>query len=477
MERPTAEAIDQTIQQFTTLGVDQQVTELDISVYNNFTDKYDTVPASVFALQGYRYRDIFNVFKRERAHLSSVTVWGLADDGTWLSNFPINRLNPPLLFDDQLQAKPAYWGLVDPTKLPPVTRTLTVPAGGTCVGAANDVEWKLLPPNIVTTPNGTFEHFQVRWDKRFLYVRAEVADSTNDRADKVEFYVDDNNGKTTAYEADDAHYTLKRDGSHSPSFVARTERINGGYRVEAALPLRTPGVVDRALGFDLRVTDASRPGEAVSWNDSTSSQDTDTSKWGTLNLATAVSLVDARQATPVVDGVVDAAWAGAPEITTGVRIQGTGGATATAKLLWDDHHIYILAKVTDPVLDESSPNSWEQDSVEFFVDPNNAKTAGYEDDDGQYRVSFTNKQAISSNFGAYAIANNLKSATTLTPGGYLVEASIEVNTVPVARGGLLGFDLQVNDATAGARTAAATWHDPTSLSYLNTSRWGVVRLD
>jgi endo-1,4-beta-xylanase len=48
--------------------------------------------------------------------------------------------------------------------------------------------------------------------------------------------------------------------------------------------------------------------------------------------------------------------------------------------------------------------------------------------------------------------------------------------VPVARGALLGFDLQVNDATAGARTAAATWHDPTSLSYLNTSRWGVIRL-
>ncbi|WP_225947228.1 sugar-binding protein [Plantactinospora soyae] len=43
-------------------------------------------------------------------------------------------------------------------------------------------------------------------------------------------------------------------------------------------------------------------------------------------------------------------------------------------------------------------------------------------------------------------------------------------------GALVGFDLQVNDATGGTRTAATTWHDPTGQSYLNTSRWGAVGL-
>jgi endo-1,4-beta-xylanase len=47
-----------------------------------------------------------------------VTFWGLADDHTWLKTFPVARINLPLLFDEQLQAKPAYWGVVDPTKLP-----------------------------------------------------------------------------------------------------------------------------------------------------------------------------------------------------------------------------------------------------------------------------------------------------------------------------------------------------------------------
>ncbi len=42
----------------------------------------------------------------------------MADDDTWLDSFPINRLNLPLPFDTDLQAKPAYWGIVDPEQLP-----------------------------------------------------------------------------------------------------------------------------------------------------------------------------------------------------------------------------------------------------------------------------------------------------------------------------------------------------------------------
>lgn len=136
----------------------------------------------------------------------------------------------------------------------------------------------------------------------------------------------------------------------------------------------------------------------------------------------------------------------------------------------------MLAQVTDPTLDESSANAFEQDSVEVFVDPNNGKTAGYDDDDGQYRVSFGNHQTINGNFSSFAIAGNLASATRIVPGGYVVEVAITLNTLHPRFGTLVGFDLQVNDATAGVRTAATTWHDPTGLSFVNTSRWGVARL-
>jgi len=114
-----ATAIDTVAEKFPEL--DQQVTELDMSVYNagDDTSNYgNNVPASVLAEQGWLYKQYFDVFRRERHRLSSVTFWGMADDDTWLDGFPVTRTDYPLPFNMELQAKPAYWGIVDPTHLP-----------------------------------------------------------------------------------------------------------------------------------------------------------------------------------------------------------------------------------------------------------------------------------------------------------------------------------------------------------------------
>ena len=102
-------------------GIDQQVTELDMSVYNagDTTSNYgNNIPPSVLAEQGWLYKQYFDVFRRERHKLSAVTFWGMADDDTWLDSFPVARTDYPLPFSMGLQAKPAYWGIVDPTQLP-----------------------------------------------------------------------------------------------------------------------------------------------------------------------------------------------------------------------------------------------------------------------------------------------------------------------------------------------------------------------
>jgi endo-1,4-beta-xylanase len=114
---PSIDAIETTIERFAELG-EVHITELDMSVYSNDTASYQTVPDEVLLQQAYRYRDIFEVLKRHADFIGSVTFWGLADDNTWLKTFPTTRLNLPLLFDEQLQAKPAYWAIVDPTRLP-----------------------------------------------------------------------------------------------------------------------------------------------------------------------------------------------------------------------------------------------------------------------------------------------------------------------------------------------------------------------
>jgi endo-1,4-beta-xylanase len=101
--------------------LDQQVTELDMSVYNagDDTSNYgNNIPASVLAEQGWLYKEYFDVFRRLKGKISALTFWGMADDDTWLDSFPVVRTDYPLPFNMQLQAKPAYWGVVDPTQLP-----------------------------------------------------------------------------------------------------------------------------------------------------------------------------------------------------------------------------------------------------------------------------------------------------------------------------------------------------------------------
>ncbi|HLL64878.1 MAG TPA: endo-1,4-beta-xylanase [Micromonosporaceae bacterium] len=114
---PSVTETEQMITKFIPLGVEQQITEMDISVYTNGTDSFPTISDALLIRQANRYRELFDVFRRHRASITSVTLWGLADDDTWLKQFPITRLDLPLLFDEQLQAKPAYWALVDPTRI------------------------------------------------------------------------------------------------------------------------------------------------------------------------------------------------------------------------------------------------------------------------------------------------------------------------------------------------------------------------
>ena len=117
MAIPSIDALDTTIERFAELG-EVHITELDMSVYTNDTASYATISDELLLQQGYCYRDIFDVLKRHADSIGSVTFWGIADDNTWLKTFPIRRLNLPLLFDEQLQAKYAYWGVVDPSRLP-----------------------------------------------------------------------------------------------------------------------------------------------------------------------------------------------------------------------------------------------------------------------------------------------------------------------------------------------------------------------
>jgi endo-1,4-beta-xylanase len=45
-------------------------------------------------------------------------------------------------------------------------------------------------------------------------------------------------------------------------------------------------------------------------------------------------------------------------------------------------------------LSKASADAWEEDSVEIFVDANNAQTSSYQADDAQYRIDFDNEVSV-----------------------------------------------------------------------------------
>jgi endo-1,4-beta-xylanase len=118
IESPSISTMKKTLEKFASLAVDFQITELDLSVYTNNSQSYESFSEELAVEQSHRYSEIFKLFKQYSDSITNVTLWGIADDHTWLKGFPVERNNWPLLFDQSLTAKAAFWGVVDPSRLP-----------------------------------------------------------------------------------------------------------------------------------------------------------------------------------------------------------------------------------------------------------------------------------------------------------------------------------------------------------------------
>lgn len=145
---PSPQSVADTINLFSGLGVDNQITELDISVYTNGSeafDDYSNIPSERFVAQGYLYRDYFQVFRQLKDNISAVTLWGLADDNTWLTTS--RRVDGPLLFDINLQHKLAYLGIVDPLQLPGADLATTMTADPDTVLSGHAITYQITVTN------------------------------------------------------------------------------------------------------------------------------------------------------------------------------------------------------------------------------------------------------------------------------------------------------------------------------------------
>lgn len=91
------------------LGLFVELTELDVRLR-----LFDSSP-DPYAAQGEYFRKLAGACL-EHSACRGITVWGISDRFSWLEEFPVFawlKPNAPLLFDEAMQRKPAYFGLRD----------------------------------------------------------------------------------------------------------------------------------------------------------------------------------------------------------------------------------------------------------------------------------------------------------------------------------------------------------------------------
>ncbi|GAB2456435.1 hypothetical protein GCM10007967_08160 [Xylanimonas ulmi] len=466
----------------------QAVTEVDVTIPPS------QVGEAGLIAQGHYYRQAFDIIREHQvAHgdVDTVTIWGLTDGRSW------RAAQLPLLFNDDLTAKPAFFGaiqnhhiLTDATGLPErpdggdwsVPPLETVVQEGYAFGADIALDdasfdapaWGQLPAHALSQGAG---QFHLRWTPEHVTVLANVNGLWNAEFGQP-YSLQVVLGQSTA--------VVASDGTVSGDADAIVRGRADGFDVIVQVPHDGVTEGDR-VEFDVRRVDDSGRNHG-SW--------APVGEPGQVTFVEPLSFVEIPR-TPVrpqVDGEIDDAWAAAATIRTETRVEGAAdGAQADVRTLWYDNGqyatLYLLVEVADPVIDTTSANSHEQDSVEVFVGLADRVPGGHHLPlyDAQFRVSAAGD--VSFGQGDTQIqAERLTSAARVVEGGYVVEVGIRMSTGTGHQAGqwndslsglgfFHGFDVQVNDASgAGTRTAVHSWGDPTGASFQSTARWGVALL-
>lgn len=108
---PLAE-IREAIERYASLGLSLHITELDLSCFTWDDRRTDLTEqtSEMLETQAERYENLFKLFREYSGTITSVTFWGIADDYTWLNDFPVRgRKNWPFLFNSAHQPKESFW--------------------------------------------------------------------------------------------------------------------------------------------------------------------------------------------------------------------------------------------------------------------------------------------------------------------------------------------------------------------------------
>lgn len=112
---PSMDDFKRAIEQYAKLGLKIHVTEMDVSLFKfNDDTKLDKPSADLLKKQAAIYKEGFKILREYKDIVDNVTLWGVADDYTWLDHFPVrNRKNWPMLFDENHEPKEAFYAIMD----------------------------------------------------------------------------------------------------------------------------------------------------------------------------------------------------------------------------------------------------------------------------------------------------------------------------------------------------------------------------
>ena len=455
MSYPTIDLYKSAMQQYADLGLEVQVTELDVSEKSN---EY----ADQLAL-AQRYQDVFKMYKEMKdsgVNLSAVVLWGITDSTSWIGGYP-------LLFDKDYQAKPSYYAVIDTDSEVEKLQTMTAYRYD---GTDADLERALeigTAQYLSTKTSSTNTYFKAAWSDENMIVRiynpAVSADGKNSYVAIYGNQVDSMGGFPIASQtitSDTAYIDLKWESSSNAGWEPKS---GSTVHLDVFNNDAAWNCIDLAKSFFDMMNESEPIGGGA------------LPKCGIVTLAEQPKYAEATKTeTPItIDGDIDAAWADANTIDVNTYSMGNG-ATAVSKMLWDENYFYVLTEVTDPVLSVASANAYEQDTVEVFFDENNHKTSSYESDDIQCRINYENDKTVTDGRSTDAFL----SGTKKTDKGYIVEVAIPYTIGSFHADQIVGFDVQVNDDGTGdgKRTSMANWNDLTGQGYINTSGFGVLKL-
>ncbi len=106
LDYPSDNNIKDAFNSYSALGIDLQITELDVST--GTADEYTT---EIEQRQVNAYTRYFELFREYKENISSVTFWGLTDAHSW-KNQP-GSPDFPLLFNEDYSPKAPYFSIID----------------------------------------------------------------------------------------------------------------------------------------------------------------------------------------------------------------------------------------------------------------------------------------------------------------------------------------------------------------------------